>query len=239
MKAPKHILEMIRMLTVKVDLDCYQTWHQSLSASTSLQDDAVHALAHILLITSPNLRSFSFTMQTNDSTFGDAWSLFPRPGGVCMPFAQPVTDALRKLVEHLPGPKPLVHFPELRNLSLDATVDIDSILSISPNLRSLHLRIPEGFNATECRQIICALPSVPILRDLELWVWELVSAKDFPTGAREERVRLLGMVGDTCPLLERLNFQTRSFDYGDGGMALRIVGDYAFDWKVSCFGHYR
>ncbi|KAG8933243.1 hypothetical protein FRC01_010232 [Tulasnella sp. 417] len=232
--------------------------------------DPVYALASILVRTAPTLRTFRFVMHSRPTSSGSAWSQFPRPGMAGIPFAGDVVAAMESFVlananpagsdAHLPTATGLC-FPELRNLNLDGTADIQPFLALTPNLISLRLRIPEGFNAVDCGRIIHSLPLVPNLRQLEMWVWELAAA---PAGSKpganvnganaattatptqpapssteadstqliqRERARLLGLIGQACPNLEWLGFQTRSFDYADGGMGLRVVGEKGFDWK--------
>lgn len=225
------------------------TNHQRRSTS-----DPVYALAYILVRTAPTLRSFRFVMHSRPTSSGSAWSQFPRPGMAGIPFGGHVVAAMESFV-----PAELLSFPELRNLELDGTADVRPVLAMTPGLTSLRLRIPEGFNATDCASIVHSLPLVPKLRLLEMWVWELASAstvspptktpsptttpsqqsttQDSAQLIQRERVRLLTLIGQACPNLEWLGFQTRSFDYADGGMGLRVVGEKGFDWKVSASSH--
>ncbi|KIO22263.1 hypothetical protein M407DRAFT_119527 [Tulasnella calospora MUT 4182] len=234
------------------------------SRSTS---DPVYALASILVRTAPTLRTFRFVMHSRPTSSGSAWSQFPRPGMAGIPFAGDVVAAMESFIlatntTTIPAGSDTTNglcFPELRNLNLDGTADIQPFLALTPNLTSLRLRIPEGFNAVDCGRIIHSLPLVPNLRQLEMWVWELAAAQaglkstasandntttpsqttpnqtevDSTQLIQRERVRLLGLIGQACPNLEWLGFQTRSFDYADGGMGLRVVGEKGFDWKVS------
>ncbi|KAG8949166.1 hypothetical protein FRC04_008964 [Tulasnella sp. 424] len=239
------------------------------------KSDPVYALASILVRAAPTLRTFRFVMHSRPTSSGSAWSQFPRPGMAGIPFAGDVVSAMEAFIltnTSIPtasdeaNPSSLL-FPELRNLNLDGTADVRPFLSMTPNLTSLRLRIPEGFNAADCANIIHSLPLVPKLRQLEMWVWELAAAQigskglasanpnDNTTAAtplqtspeadsnqlvQRERVRLLGLIGQACPNLEWIGFQTRSFDYADGGMGLRVVGEKGFDWKdfVPALAHF-
>ncbi|KAG8975119.1 hypothetical protein FRB90_009597, partial [Tulasnella sp. 427] len=224
------------------------TNHQRRSTS-----DPVNALASILVRTAPTLRTFRFVMHSRPTSSGSAWSQFPRPGMAGIPFAADVVAAMESFAT-----QGVCAFPHLRNLELDGTADVRPFLALTPGLTSLRLRIPEGFNAADCANIVHSLPLVPKLRLLEMWVWELAAAstglKSDAVTANEattpidsskqfvarERTHLLSLIGQACPNLEWLGFQTRSFDYADGGMGLRVVGEKGFDWKdlVPALAHF-
>ncbi|KAG8908423.1 hypothetical protein FRB99_006628 [Tulasnella sp. 403] len=218
--------------------------------------DPLYALSLILLRTAPTLRAFSFVMRNRPDSSGSAWSQFPRPGMAGIPFASQLIPTMIDLLPHLSAtmPSDKIHsshispFPELHTLSLDGTADILPLLALTPKLTTLRLRIPEGFNATDSRNIIYSLANVPRLRRLEMWVWELgtVITRDdvvnrasaapgrTPPTADEiskERTRLFSLIGQSCPHLEWLGFQTRTFDYADGSMNLRVVPNRGFDWR--------
>ena len=199
----------------------------------------LHALSTILIHSAPFLRSFSFVMHSGPGSAGSAWSQFPKPGMSGISFADALVDDMKALwentLEHadiksafasLP-PREILGFPQLTSFAADGTADIASFLTLAPNLANIRLRIPEGFNAKDSAIIVDSLTSTPNLKSLEIWIWEL--------GHSAQRIDLLSKIGRSCPHLESLNFQTRSFDYADGGMKLRPVPEKGFTWKV-CTG---
>lgn len=191
----------------------------------------VETLALVLVRTSSCLKRFAFVMQARHwghGGWGSAWSQFPQIGMASLDWATRLVDAMDLYHSDTAlGQGSPIGFPMLEYLCVDGTADVSPFVKLSPNLRTLRLRIPEGFNASDCKSIIrTALPCVPRLASLEMWVWELADTA-------EERVALLEEMAESCPDLRRLSFQTRTFDYADGGMALRPVSERRFDWKVS------
>ncbi|KAG8935741.1 hypothetical protein FRC02_006550 [Tulasnella sp. 418] len=286
-----HIFPLIRKLSILVDLDFYDCWIRSLDAFMGTSDLAgnmppfhatssansatpstqflVECLAQVLLQVRPTLQSLAFSMSAPRSSYsGSAWSQFPKTGMCGIPFSRPVTEALKE-GSSLPGSssKPVVDFdpldifPRLTSLYLDGTSDVGHLLPLTPNLGTLRLRIPEGFNAIECCSVIDSLHHVRKLEVLEMWIWEFVTqanpdgvkvanthsiseVSDVPTSepiSGESRegagviktpgVSLLEKIGISCPCLRVLSFQARSFDYADGSMKLKPISRRAFDWQ--------
>ncbi len=204
-------------------------------------DDLQCALATILRHASPILRKFSFVMSTRSTHSLSPWSQYPLQAHASLPFAEPVIGALLKIAGGEEADANL-GFPELRELLLDGTADVWRILDKSPNLLSLRLRIPDGFNARDSQSIAGSLRAVPGLQHLELWIWELATKHTgVMSTAHDENiddeppsgVQIIRQIGHACPTLTSLNFQTRSFDYADGALGLRLIGERGFDWKVS------
>ncbi|KAG9006025.1 hypothetical protein FRB95_006476 [Tulasnella sp. JGI-2019a] len=224
--------------------------HASHTPALSSHDSSnlVRVLALILVRTSSSLQRFAFVMQPRhwgDGGWGSAWSQFPQVGMASLDWSKMLVSDMRDLhaeeaertareesesqlsrenkgkgAERL-GPS----FPKLRYLCVDGTADVFGFVAIAPGLHTLRLRIPEGFNTPDSRSIIGrSLPCLPGLKELEMWIWEL--GQD-----TEERTELLSKMAMACPDLEKLSFQTRTFDYADGGMALRPVDPRRFDWQ--------
>jgi hypothetical protein len=203
-------------------------------------DDLQCALATILRHASPILHKFSFVMSTRSTHSLSPWSQYPLQAHASLPFAEPVIGALLKIAGEETDAN--LGFPELRELLLDGTADVRRILDKSPNLLSLRLRIPDGFNAKDSQSIVGSLRAVPGLQYLELWIWELATRRSGVTltthdgNTGDEPLsggQIVRQIGHACPTLTSLNFQTRSFDYADGALGLRLIGERGFDWKVS------
>ncbi|KAG8862495.1 hypothetical protein FRB96_001566 [Tulasnella sp. 330] len=212
----------------------------------------VRVLALILVRTSPSLQSFAFVMQARhwgDGGWGSAWSQFPQIGMMSLDWATRLVGVMRDILNggetqqstrisdadaanrkdmtrsDGAGAEVELSFPMLRYLCVDGTADVSDFVRLASGLRTLRLRIPEGFNASDSRSIMeQTLPHLPKLRELEMWIWELGRSAEERTGALSE-------MAVNCPNLERLSFQTRTFDYADGGMSLRPVDERRFDWQ--------
>lgn len=218
-EGPAGVLGLVRNLTIALDLEFYETWTWSLEhqhQETERKEGEVHSFSRILLATASELHSLSFVMRTTEDSLGSAWSLFSRRGIGAGLFGGPVIAAMTQQATAAPM------FLHLTELTLDATADVAPILSHTPCLTSLRLRISDGFNAVESQSILHSLSCVPKLQELEMWTSTLGS----------ETTKSLIEIGRSCPMLRRLYLQSRTYDDADGGMGLRVVSEKDFDWKV-------
>lgn len=199
---------MSRELKLTLDVDAFLWWSyftepssrhpHSTSTSTSL--------AHLLART-PNLLSLSLRLSTCRK--------LPDALSPCSLYPHPL----------LPLPTLTLPLPNLESLHLDATLPTDrtlpAMLSRTPNLRNLSLRVSGGYNGDECETIVSSLSLVPHLEGLSLSPKFIVPA--CRRGEESDGLGWLEKIVQTSPGLRELDLRTYEYCEVEGRMVPAYV----------------